>query len=139
MTSAGSTGDRNPGDRAAAALAWISGLGFGLPAGYGTWHFARTGEVWYLMGLPTYGDGPFEELGVPTSVPLLVGFTAVCAPELIAGALLWRGRRRRGTWLALGLLPVESIYWFGFALPFGPVLGLARTALVLKGLWRRTL
>jgi hypothetical protein len=33
--------------------------------------------------------------------------------------------------LALALLPLEAAFWIGFALPFGPLLGLARTALVL--------
>jgi len=33
--------------------------------------------------------------------------------------------------LALALLPVEFVFWIGFALPFGPLLGLARTALVV--------
>ncbi len=123
-------------NRAAAALAWVSGLGFGIPAVYGTWHFARTGQVWHLMGLRTYGEGPFEDLGIATTVPLLAGFAAVCAAELVVGTLLWRGRRR-SAWLSLALLPVESLYWFGFALPFGLVLGLARTALVVRALaWR---
>ena len=33
--------------------------------------------------------------------------------------------------MALALLPVEFVCWIGFALPFGPPLVLARTALVV--------
>jgi hypothetical protein len=33
--------------------------------------------------------------------------------------------------LALALLPLELLFWVGFALPLGPVAGLARTVLVL--------
>ncbi|NGZ99550.1 hypothetical protein G5V59_01760 [Nocardioides sp. W3-2-3] len=44
--------------------------------------------------------------------------------------LLWR-EAMIAPWLALDLLPVELAFWIGFALPFGPRLGLARTALVI--------
>ena len=46
--------------RAAAALAWVTGLGFGLPCTYAIWYFADRGEVWTFLGFPTYGGGPFE-------------------------------------------------------------------------------
>ena len=122
-------------ERLAAVLAWVLGFGFGLPGLYGIRHFSRTGEVWRFLGFPTYGEGPFEEAGVPTSVPLLAAFAAVCAGEVTTGWLLWR-RRRAGRRWAVALLPVELVFWWGFALPFGPPLGLARTALVLAS-WRR--
>lgn len=119
--------------RVAACLASTTGLGFGLPAVYGTAYFARHGEVWYFLEFPTYGDGPFEAVGVPTSVPLLTGFATVCAAEAVTGILLWK-RRRVGLWLSLALLPLEAAYWLGFALPFGPLLGAARTVAVLAAL-----
>lgn len=124
------TGSAATASRVAASVAWVTGVGFGLPAVYGTAHFARHGDVWYLMGLPTYGRGPFEKIGVPTSVPLLVGFVGVCGAEVVVGSLLWR-RRRAGRALSLALLPVEGAYWLGFALPLGPPLGLLRTLAVL--------
>lgn len=61
---------------------------------------------------------------------MLAGFLAVAEAEVIVGALLWT-RRRAGPVAAIVLLPVELVYWIGFALPLGPVLGLARTVLVL--------
>jgi hypothetical protein len=42
--------------------------------------------------------------------------------------MLWTGKVG-GLWMALAILPIEFFYWIGFALPFGPVLGVARTAL----------
>jgi hypothetical protein len=121
--------------RLAAVFAWLTGLGFGLPGIYGLWFFARHGYVWTFMGFPTYGAGPFVERGIETSVRLLAGFVAVCIAELVVGALLSTGRRI-GSWLALALIPVEFMYWFGFALPLGPICGLARTALVGTALAR---
>lgn len=119
--------------RVAACLAWVTGLGFGPLGVYGTAYLARNGDVWYFMGFPTYGDGPFEVIGVPTTVGLLAGFVTVCVAELVIGILLWK-RRRAGLWLSLALLPLEAAYWLGFALPFGPVLGAARTVAVLSAL-----
>jgi hypothetical protein len=119
--------------RAAAILAWLAGLGFGVPAVFGLRYFAQHHEVWTFMGFPTYGGGPFERRGLSTSVPLLAGFIAVCIAELILGAMLWSGRPI-GLWLALALLPFEFLYWIGFALPFGPILGAIRTVLVIIAL-----
>jgi hypothetical protein len=60
----------------------------------------------------------------------------VCAVEFVVGWLLWRCRTA-GTWLGLALLPLELAFWIGFALPFGPPLGILRTVLSLPGLRRR--
>ena len=116
--------------RAAAVLAWFAGLGFGLPCGYAIWYLADRGHVWIFLGFPTYGGGPFEDIGIQTTVPLLVLFLLVCAAEVAAGWLLWR-QRRAGAVLALTLLPLEFAFWVGFALPAGPPIGVARTVLVL--------
>jgi len=122
--------------KTAAVCSLVLGLGFGLPAVFGARYYARHDEVWTFLGFPTYGDGPFERWGVPTGVPLLVGFVAVCAAEVVVAALLWRD----GTlapWLALALLPFELVFWIGFALPFGPLLGAARTVLVVVAITQR--
>ena len=79
--------------RTAAVLAWVAGLGFGLPCTSAIWYFADRGHVWTFLGFPTYGGGPFEDIGIQTTVPLLVLFLLVCAAELIAGWLLWQHRR----------------------------------------------
>ena len=117
--------------RSAAATAALAGLGFGIPGVLGVRHFARTGEVWTFMGFPTYGDGPFESIGASTSTPLLVGYVVVCAAETGLAVALWRGARGADRASTL-LLPAEAAYWIGFALPFGPVLGVARVLLLRR-------
>ncbi len=123
-------------DLAAAVLAWISGLGFGIPGVIGLRYFAQHGEVWTFMRFPTYGGGPFENWGIPTSVLLTSGFIAVCAAEVVVGFLLWTGKTI-GLWMALALLPFEFFYWIGFALPFGPIFGVIRTILVIVAIAQR--
>jgi hypothetical protein len=117
--------------RLAAVLTIILGLSFGLPCAYAIRYLSRTGEVWTFLGFPTYGGGPFERIGIRSTVPLLVAFLGVCGLEVVTGWLLWRGRRT-GAVLAVALLPIELAFWIGFALPFGPPLGLARAILVIR-------
>ena len=116
--------------RAAAATSWLLGLGFGIPGVIGLVKLARTGEVWTFLGFPTYGDGPFDRLGISTSVPLIAAFVVVCAAELLTGAMLWTDAPGAvlATWI---LLPFELAFWIGFALPFAFVLALVRTVLIL--------
>lgn len=124
--------------RIAAAASLVLGLGFGLPCAYGLWFFVTRNEVWIFLGFPTYGDGPFDAAGIPTTVPVLAGFLIICTLEIVAAVLLWRPHRA-GYWISLLLLPFEAIYWIGFALPFGPLLGGLRTGLVLAAVsinWR---
>lgn len=125
-----------PAMKAAAVFAAIAGLGFGIPCAFGIRHLARTGEVWTFMGFPTYGKGPFDRMGVPTSVSLLSGYLVVCAAEVATAWLLWR-HPRTGRRLSVAILPAELLFWAGFALPFGPPLALARTlaALSARGDW----
>ncbi len=115
---------------AAAICSIFLGLAFGIPAILGTLHFAQTGEVWMFMGFPSYGGGPFERIGLATTVPLLIGFVCVCLAEVAVGVMLLLGVPRAAT-LSYLLLPFEFAYWFGFALPFGPPFGIARTVLLL--------
>lgn len=115
---------------AAGALSVLLGLGFGLPCVFAIRHLAKTGEVWTFLGFPTYGNGPFERIGVPTTTPLLVGFLSVCVAEIAVGVLLWAGAAHASA-LSYALLPFELAFWIGFALPLGPPLGIARTVLLL--------
>ncbi len=82
------------------------------------------------MGFPTYGNGPFERIGVTTSTALLFGFLAVCVAEVALAVMLWTDAPHAAA-LSYVLLPFELIFWIGFALPIGPLLGAVRTVLVL--------
>ncbi len=75
--------------RAAALFAWTSGLGFGCPCVYAIWYSADRGHIWTFLGFPTYGGGPFEDIGITTTVPLLGLSLLVCVAELVAGWMLW--------------------------------------------------
>ena len=116
--------------RLAAILHWFVAIGFGvfcLPA----IRNLRSGrDIPFVMGFPAYGRGPFERAGLPTSVPLLVAFLLVCCLEAVAGVLLWGGYRS-GAVVALVLLPVAWIFWWGFDLPIPPVFAVAWTVLIL--------
>lgn len=121
--------------RLAAVCSWVLGLGFGLPCAYGIRYLAVNGETWTFLGFPTYGDGPFTRVGIETTVPLLVAFLLVCVAEVLLGWVLWT-RPGVGAWVGLALLPVELVFWIGFALPFGPLLGVVRTVAILVAVAR---
>lgn len=125
---------RTASARVAGGLLVLSGLGFGLPAVWGARHLHQTGDVWTLPGYPTYGDGPFEHHGVETTVPLLGAFCLVCGLQVVAGVRLWN-THRDGAILALALVPLGAAFWWGFALPVGPVLAAASAGLMLR-CWR---
>src|SRR4051812_40309067 len=112
--------------RIAAGLLALSGIGFGIPCFIGIRSVAAGRGVPLVMGYPSYGGGPFERVGLQTTVPLLVAFLAVCALEVAAAWLVWEGRRA-GAILALILLVPGLAFWIGFALPIPPVLALVRT------------
>lgn len=85
------------------------------------------------LPFPAYGGGPFERLGSrpPTSVPLLIGFALVCSAEVAVGVMLLLDVPHAAAVSCL-LLPFDLVSWIGFALPFGPPLGIARTILLLR-------
>lgn len=120
--------------RAAAMLSWLNGLGFGIPCLIAIQALSAGRGIPFILGFPAYGRGPFQRFGVETTIPLLVGFAVVCLVEVVAGALLWNGSRG-GAVLALAVLPAGAVYWWGFALPFGPVIAILRTVLIVLG-WR---
>jgi hypothetical protein len=116
--------------RLAAILLLISGVGFGVFCIPAIRNLLIGHDVPTVMGLPAYGRGPFQRVGIQTTVPLLAGFLLVCILEGVAGLLLWGGSKV-GAILALALLPAGAIFWWGFALPFGPIFALLRTILIL--------
>ena len=65
-------------------------------------------------------------------MPLVALFLLVCLLEGLAGWLLWNGHVSGGV-LALALLPVGAVFWWGFDLPYPPLAAAARTSLILVG------
>lgn len=120
--------------RIAAALLALNGLGFGIPCILGIQNLAAGKGVLIFMGFPTYGGGPFERVGIKSTMPLLGLFLLVSVLELVAAILVWRGTMAGGI-MALALLLPGAFFWFGFALPIPPVLATVWTALILSS-WR---
>ena len=116
----------------AAILLWLNGIGFGVFCIPAIRNLSMGRDMPMVMGFPAYGRGPFERIGIPTTVPLLAGFLLVCTLEVAAGLLLWGGSKV-GAILALALLPAGAIFWWGFALPFGPIFAVASTVLIVLG------
>ena len=121
--------------RIAAVVTWIYAAGFGL---------STIPVAVYLLQrakLPTFFD-LFEMYGGPwsatmrhvTFVVLLMAFLVVNAVAAWAAWLLWSGSKS-GAVLNLALLPVEGVFWFGFALPLPWLLGVARVVLIVLA-WR---
>lgn len=116
--------------RVAAILLWFTALGFGIFCLPAIGNLLTGRDIPYILGFPAYGKGPFERVGIPTSVPLLAAFLLVSILEGLAGWLLWAGYKA-GAILALALVPAGAIFWWGFALPIPPLLAIVRTVLIL--------
>jgi len=118
--------------RIGAIALFINGIGFGVFCIPAIRNLLAGRGIPIVMGFPAYGNGPFERIGIRTSVPLLVGFLLICILEIVAGLFVWRGSKA-GAILALAQLPMAAIYWWGFALPFGPIFGFLSTILIIIG------
>jgi hypothetical protein len=118
--------------RAAAVICWVYAAGFGLsaiPVGVFLLREHRLPWLWDLF--PMYG-GPWSSGGMTESafVATLGGFLALLVVVAVGAWLLWTGRRS-GAVVVLATIPVEAIFWWGFALPIPPVMALARVILVI--------
>src|SRR5215831_20867053 len=102
--------------RIAGASGIVNGLGFG---GFAIPAIVSVGQghgILYAFGNPTYGNGPFERIGVPTTVPLLLAFLAACLVQLTGGLLLIWLRPSGFAVVLLGML-LSAPFWWGFDLP----------------------
>lgn len=114
----------------AAVLLWIEAVGLAIPGLIGIRSLLEGRGVPLVLGYPSYGGGAFERAGIPTTVPLLVVFLVVLLLEALAGWWLWQGRRS-GAVFALVLLVPSAVFWWGFDLPYPPILASIRTLLIL--------
>jgi hypothetical protein len=89
--------------------------------------------------LPTVGGirllgGPFETLGIEALIVAGIVYVVVSALKIMAAYWLWNSRID-GAVLELILLGLSTVFWYGFALPFGPPLGITQVVL-LALVWR---
>ena len=131
-----SAGPAVPAARAYAVLTWAYAAGFGGPAIPVSVYLLRHGSLpWFANLFPMYG-GPWSgRLTDGQFVGVLLGYLGLLALVARAAGPVRRGSRR-GAVLSAGLLPVEAVFWVGFALPIPWVLGAARLALLVAA-WRR--
>lgn len=90
--------------------------------------------------LPTVGgirllSGPFESLGINALIVAGLIYVVVSALKILAAYWLWNARLD-GAVFGLILLGLSAIFWYGFALPFGPVVGVAEIVL-LALVWKQ--
>ena len=75
-------------------------------------------------------SGPFEALGLNALIVAGIVFVAISLLKLLAAYWIWN-LRLDGLILDLILLAISAIFWYGFALPFGPVVGLPQIVLII--------
>jgi len=121
--------------RIGAVLTWLYAAGFGLSAVPVAIYLVRRGTLpWFGDMFPMYGGPWSNSVSQRTFVVLLGAFCAVTLTAAAAAVMVWAGSRT-GAWLTLALLPVEAVFWVGFALPVPWILAVARLALLAVA-WR---
>ena len=131
-----SAGPRVPAARAYAVVTWVYAAGFGLPAVPVAVYLLRHGSLpWFGNLFPMYG-GPWSgRLRDGQFVSVLLSFLGLMVMVAWAAERVRHGSRR-GAVVSAGLLPIEAVFWLGFALPIPWVLGAGRVALLIAA-WRR--
>lgn len=87
-----------------------------------------------LVGGITALGGPFEALGMDALIVAGLIFVAISAQKFLAASWLWN-LRMDGALLQIILLGVSAIFWYGFAVPYGPLLGIPQ-AILIAFAWR---
>jgi hypothetical protein len=131
-----SAGTRVPAARVYAVLTWAYAAGFGMPVVPVSVYLLRRGSLpWFGDRFPMYG-GPWSgRLRDGQFVGLLLSYLGLMALVARAAGQVRHGSRR-GAAVSAGLLPVEAVFWLGFALPIPGILGAARVVLLVAA-WRR--
>ena len=121
--------------RAAAVVTWVYAAGFGIPTVPVAVFFLTQGRLPSFLGLFDMYGGPWSSQLEPEKfVALLGAYLGVTGVAAWSALWLWRGRRA-GAVLNVALLPVEAIFWLGFALPIPWLVGAARAVLIAIA-WR---
>ena len=116
--------------RLVASVTWVYAAMFGVPAVPVAIFLAKEGRLPSLWGLFDMYAGPWSSrLTDDRVIALLLVYSGLVLAAVLSGWLLWR-KRKAGAVLNLGLLPVEAVFWIGFALPVPWLFGIARVALV---------
>ena len=79
-------------------------------------------------------EAPFESLGIDALMVAGIVFVVVSTFKVLGAYWLWNFRRD-GAVLGLVLIWPSAIFWYGFALSLGPLLGIAELVLLIV-CWR---
>jgi hypothetical protein len=121
--------------RILAVLTWIYVGGFGLATIPVATILLRRGRLPVFAGLFEAYGGPWSARHRPnTFTLLLMAFLIVTLVAAWASWLVWNGSKAGAT-LTLVLIPIEAIFWAGFALPIPWLFGVAR-AVFLALAWK---
>ena len=104
------------------AFIWLVGV---IP----TLYYAFTHRALTTVAGIRLMGGPFEALGLEGLIVAGIIFVVVSALKILAAYWLWESRRD-GAVLELILLGLSAIFWYGFALPLGPLLGILQIVLL---------
>lgn len=118
--------------RTAAVVTWAYAASFGLPVVPVLGFLRRHRRLPSFFGLFDMYAGPWSSrYSIERLRVLLLAFLGVTVLSALSGWLLWT-RRKAGAVMNLALLPVEAVFWIGFALPLPWLSGVARAALLGK-------
>ena len=113
----------------AACVTWAYAAMFGVPAVPVAVFVADHGRLPSLWGLFDMYAGPWSSrFDDDRLIALLLVYAGLVMAAVVSGGLLWK-LRKPGAVLNLGLIPVEAVFWIGFALPVPWLFGVARVAL----------
>jgi hypothetical protein len=113
---------------------WCYAAGFGLFTIPVAIYLKQRGRLPSFFGLFEMYGGPWSARLLDDAFVLrLIAFLVLMLVVAFAAWLTWNGSKL-GAVLSLALLPIEAVFWIGFALPIPWLLGAARIALVIAGL-----
>lgn len=132
---------RTPRVTTLVVLILLDGLGWGLGILPGL-RYALTHQSLRIVRVLGVGpeirglSGPFEALGIGGLIVAGLLFVVISGLKVLSAYWVWN-LRRDGAVLALILLGLSALFWYGFALPLAPLVGIAQIvvmALVWKSL-----
>lgn len=104
------------------AFIWLIGV---VP----TLYYAFTHRVLPTLGGIRLLGGPFEMLGLDSLIVAGMLYIVVSGLKILAAYWL-QNARMDGAVLEMILLGLSVIFWYGFALPIGPLLGIVQVGLL---------
>jgi hypothetical protein len=105
------------------AFMWLVGV---VP----TLYYAFTRRVLPTLGGMRLLGGPFEKLGLDSLIVAGMLYIVVSGLKILAAYWL-QNARMDGAVLELILLGLSAIFWYGFGLPLGPLLGIMQVGLLV--------